>query len=52
MTKEQMEALEALDAALEKATEIGALDVVQDYCNNPDSINDFCDAVENAIMVS
>lgn len=44
-TDEQMQALRVLAAALTQATECGALDELQANVDNPDSINDVCDAV-------
>lgn len=48
MTEEQEAALKALDDALQNAYECGLLDVLNDYCDYTDSINDVCDAVHYA----
>lgn len=51
MNNKQHEALSKLEEALVIATDAGLLDILLDYCKNPDSINDFCDAVQEIIPV-
>ncbi len=48
MTHQQQQALIDLQAAFKVATECGALDVLNDFQNSPDSINDVCDALDQA----
>jgi hypothetical protein len=44
MTRDQYEALRALDSYLEQATELGVLDLLAEDIG-PDAVNGFCDAV-------
>lgn len=46
---EMIVALKELWRALQQATDCGLLDQLQGNCNNPDSINDLCDAVDSGI---
>ncbi|MGF6281818.1 hypothetical protein ABH908_000149 [Pseudomonas frederiksbergensis] len=49
MTQSQRQALETLQAAFRVANENGSLDVLNDFQNSPDSINDVVDALEEAL---
>jgi len=46
LTERQQKALLVLDLATEEATESGLFDRLLDKCNNPNSINDLCDAID------
>jgi hypothetical protein len=48
LTDEQRRVLTELNEVLNKATNNGLLDVLVADCKNPDSLNDFCDAVTYA----
>lgn len=44
MTDDQIDALNALKAAQQRATDTGLFDLMLAHTSNPDSINDVCDA--------
>lgn len=45
LTTDQKRVLTKLNEVLNEATNVGLLDVIVADCKNPDSLNDFCDAV-------
>lgn len=47
LNEPQKLALQKLNAALQAATDVGLLDLMQPYCKEADSINDVCRAVED-----
>lgn len=49
MNYQQITALTQLNAALQAATNYGALDILNKFCKSPDSINDVCDNVNKAL---
>ncbi|WP_161806079.1 hypothetical protein [Pseudomonas sp. RIT-PI-o] len=51
MTQVQKQALEVLSAALNAATECGALDILNNFQRDPDSINDVVDSLNEALTV-
>jgi hydrogenase maturation factor len=52
MTEAQKQALESLQSAMRDATECGAFDVLNDYLNSPDSINDVVDSLGIALALN
>jgi len=48
MTEQQKKALKDLKELLSAATDCGALDCLQGFLKSPDSINDICDALNEA----
>lgn len=49
MKPEQIIAIEAVNQSLKSARDCGALDLIHDYCVFPETVNDFCTAVESAL---
>lgn len=49
MNYEQIKALSNLADALHVATDCGALDILSGFCKSPDSINDVCDKIDEAL---
>lgn len=48
-TVDQIAAAKELQAAHEKATKTGLFDLLLDFTESPDSINDVCDALDQLV---